>query len=76
MKEEKIAREVIVTIIENVNFLYDVSGEKTIHAAIDSIKKEPSLKASVENAYGVTLRLILKLLKLGVINQDVMELTA
>ena len=73
-KELVKAREVIVTIVENVDFLVYGSGADTVGDAIKIISSDKTMQECVEEEFGVCFYTIEHLFHNGVINQNLLEL--
>ena len=72
--EEKKAREMVVTIIENINLLFLAANTTNLDEVFDILSTDPEMAQSVLDEFGVTLEVMKHLFKKGVINQNAIEL--
>jgi hypothetical protein len=69
------ARDTIVSIVENVDYIIYASGRTTIFEALDSIIIDQQLRTDIENKFdGLSMELVYELFDRGVINLDFVEL--
>jgi len=69
------ARDTIVSIVENVDYLIYASGSNTIFEALENIIKDQDLREDIENDFdGLSMELVYELFDRGVINLDFVEL--
>jgi len=69
------AREMITTVVENVDVLIYGTGTDSVPKALVKIAKDRELRDSVENKFGMRFATLSYLFSAGVINADVLELT-
>lgn len=68
------AREVITTIVENMDIIVYGSGTKVLADAFTAIRADSAKKAAVEEEFGLEFELICELFNRGIINTDLIEL--
>lgn len=68
------AREVITTIVENLDIIVQGTGTHNINTAFKIIKNNPEHQAAVAEEFGVEFDLIQELFDQGIINTDLVEL--
>ena len=69
------ARDTIVSIVENVDYIIYASGRTTIFEALDSIIIDQQLRTDIENKFdGLSMELVYELFDRGVINIDFVDL--
>jgi len=70
----KKAREVALTILENLDFIIQGTNQKNIHDAMQLIKNNSDKQQEVEEEFGVPFEIISLLFSKGVINQAHVEM--
>ena len=68
------AREVITTIVENMDIIVYGTGTSILADAFDTIETDNQKRKAVEQEFGLDFDLIRELFDLGVINTDLVEL--
>ena len=68
------AREVITTIVENLDIIVQGTGTHNINQAFKIVEKTPEHQQAVAEEFGVDFELIKELFNHGVINTDLVEL--
>ena len=68
------AREVVVTVVENLDVIVFGTGTHDLHQAFKIVDASPAMRQAVEEEFGVEFGLIVALFEDGVINQDLVEL--
>jgi hypothetical protein len=68
------AREVITTIVENLDIIVQGTGTQNINTAFKIIEKDPEHQQAVSEEFGVEFELIKELFEYGIINTDLVEL--
>lgn len=68
------AREVITTIVENLDIIVQGTGTTNINQAFDIVDKNPAHQRAIAEEFGVEFELIRELFEHGVINVDLVEL--
>lgn len=68
------AREVITTIVENLDIIVEGTGTHNINQAFKIVEKTPEHQQAVAEEFGVEFELIKELFDHGVINVDLVEL--
>lgn len=74
LKEIQKAREAIVTIAENLDFIIHGTGADTLTSALLIIHKNKGFQQTIEETFGVPFALVDELLVRGVINREFVEL--
>jgi len=72
--ELKKAREMVLTILENLDFIIYGTNQKNIHDAMLLIKNDSDMQREVEEEFGVPFEIISLLFSMGVINQVHVEM--
>ena len=67
-------REVITTVVENIDIIVLGTGATTLSDAFDSIESNPQKQEAIFEEFGLEIELIRELFDLGVINTDLVEL--
>ena len=73
-KEIAKAREVITTIIENLDVIINGTGKKVLSEAMSEIANDENLKMAVSEEFGISFEIIEHLFQNNVIQQDCVEL--
>ena len=68
------AREVITTIVENLDIIVQGTGTHNINQAFLLVQKNPEHQQAIREEFGVDFELIKELFDHGVINTDLVEL--
>ena len=68
------AREVITTIVENMDIIILGTGTNVLSDAFDNIASDPDKREAVEIEFGLDFNLLRDLFDRGVINIDIIEL--
>ena len=73
-KELAKAREVIVTIIENLDVIILGTNNRVLVDAMNTIENDPSMRECIEEEFGVSIETINFLFTNDIIKQDFVEL--
>lgn len=68
------AREVITTVVENMDIIVYGAGSSVLADAFDTIEKDPQKTLAVEQEFGLDFSLIRELFDRNIINSDLIEL--
>jgi hypothetical protein len=68
------AREVVTTIVENVDVMLYGTCSTTLHDALAAIDTDPEMQADVRSEFGVDFAIIQHLFDHDVINRSMIEL--
>jgi hypothetical protein len=68
------ARQVITTIVENLDIVVQGTGTTNLHHALELIEKDPLQQQAVQEEFGVDFALIKDLFESGIVNTDLIEL--
>jgi hypothetical protein len=67
------AREVALTILENLDIIVYGTGQKNIHDAMATVEADTQMRQAVEEEFGVPFEIVQMLFSTGVINQTYVE---
>lgn len=68
------AREMITTVVENLDIIVYGTGKKNIHEAFAAIQANTESQQAISEEFGIDFELIKELFTRGVINNDLVEL--
>lgn len=68
------AKEMITTVVENMDIIMLGTGEKVLEDAFDSVDADPVMRSAIREEFGLDFDLIRDLFDRGVINRDLIEL--
>jgi len=67
-------REVITTVVENLDIIVYGTGTHDLHEAFKIVAADAAMRKAVEEEFGLEFDLIVELFDSGIINQDLVEL--
>lgn len=68
------AREMITTIVENLDIIMLGTGQNSLQAALDDVRQDPNKRQAVSEEFGIDIEIICDLFDRGVINMEIVEL--